>query len=101
MAESGLPANLTLPEGSPPRGEILPNQPLPVVPSPAYPDWRPGGSPGLAGHGVRMGTTSSHTTAASSRSHDGYIHDVMLWSGSRDFVTTASEFLKQGVLAGD
>ena len=48
-----------------------------------------------------MGTTSSHTNTASSRSHDGYIHDVLLWSGSRDFVTTVSDFLKQGVLAGE
>ena len=35
------------------------------------------------------------------RAHDGYVHDVMLWSGQRSFVAAAADFVRQGVLAGE
>ena len=35
------------------------------------------------------------------RAHDGYLHDVMLWSGQRSFVAAAADFVRQGVLAGE
>jgi hypothetical protein len=35
------------------------------------------------------------------RAHEGYVHDVMLWSGRSSFVEAAADFVRQGVLAGD
>jgi len=48
-----------------------------------------------------MGQIGRKTTATMARAHDGYLHDVMLWSQSRSFVTAATEFVRQGVLAGE
>ncbi|KRF29920.1 sensor histidine kinase [Phycicoccus sp. Soil802] len=35
------------------------------------------------------------------RAHEGYVHDVMLWSGQRSFVRAAADFVRQGVVAGE
>jgi anti-sigma regulatory factor (Ser/Thr protein kinase) len=47
---------------------------------------------------MSMTSTPSQTLE---RAHDGYLHDVMLWSGQRSFVTAAADFVRQGVLAGE
>lgn len=48
-----------------------------------------------------MSTSSRHASSTMARAHDGYLHDVMLWSGSRSFVTVATDFVLQGLLAGE
>ena len=48
-----------------------------------------------------MSTTSTPSSPTMPRAHDGYLHDVMLWSGSRSFVIAAADFVRQGVLAGE
>ena len=47
---------------------------------------------------MSMTSTPSPTTE---RAHDGYVHDVMLWSGQRSLVTATADFVRQGVLAGE
>ncbi|GAA2162512.1 sensor histidine kinase [Pedococcus bigeumensis] len=44
---------------------------------------------------------TSTPSPAMERAHEGYVHDVMLWSGQRAFVTAAADFVRQGVLRGE
>ena len=48
-----------------------------------------------------MSTMSSPTNPDAARGHRRFVHDVMLWSGTRSFVAAAADFVRQGVLAGE
>lgn len=48
-----------------------------------------------------MSHNNRQPSATMARAHDGYVHDVLLWSGSRSFVSDATDFVLQGVLAGE
>lgn len=58
-------------------------------------------SPGTATHGATMSLTRTPPSSGVVRAHDGYLHDVMLWSGSRSFVAATAEFVRQGVRVGE
>ena len=48
-----------------------------------------------------MSQTSTPASSTMARAHDGYVHDVMLWSGSSFFVSGVTDFVRQGLLAGE